>query len=92
MVASGGQGPWFFLDTDLQKRDATPAAWHLTVNDKRLRQLVADARSDMAEAWAWAGDSQSPRDIREQTDVARRGVGHIDRALTRIGELSRTYG
>jgi hypothetical protein len=64
----------------------------MMVNDKKLRQHLADARSAHDDAFTWSTSSYSARAIQEQTDAARGGVSAIDGALTRIGELSRKYG
>ncbi|MGW2781054.1 hypothetical protein ACWC3X_07335 [Streptomyces populi] len=92
IVSSGGT-PWdWFIAPERKGRESELAAWHAMVSDDKLNQLVADARSAMNDAGARAQSAWNPSAIQAQADEARAGVSSIDKAITRLAELTRKYG
>ncbi|MFF8869475.1 hypothetical protein [Streptomyces massasporeus] len=92
-VTSSGGTPWaWFIEPERRGRESELAAWHAMVNDNKLNQLVANARSAMNEAGARAQSAWNPAAIQAQSDAAREGVSSIDKAITRLAELTRKYG
>jgi hypothetical protein len=90
VVALGGAPPRWFMEPERQRRETELAAWHLMINDDKLRHHVGDARSAQHEAFTYA--DTLPLSAQDQIDAARNGVSAIDRALTRVGWLTRMYG